>query len=359
MRGMIPFVLAFGIAFVLALILTPTARVLGRRLGLVDTPGGRRQHQGAISRLGGIGLYFPFALAILGSLLLPDALQPPRQDPKELIRLAGLLIGCTFMFLIGLIDDRRDLPALPQYAAQLAVSLLSIPFLIIIERVMNPFTNDLWIFPMGVVIVLTVVWIMGMVNTVNFLDGVDGLAAGVAGIVCVMLTIHMLREGQISVALLPLALLGAILGFLPFNFAPAKVFMGSTGSFFLGYAVAALSIISGAKMATILLIMGIPIVDVAWLIFSRWRAGQSVGMGDRRHLHHRLLDIGLKPRQIVLLYYLFCIIFGTLALTISNRIYKLIALLVLGAMTVGILILVNHLGSRLSQTSTDGDSGRT
>jgi len=119
--------------------------------------------------------------------------------------------------------------------------------------------------------------------------------------------------------------------------------MGSPGSFFLGYAVAALSIISGAKMATILLIMGIPIMDVAWLIFSRWRAGQPIGAGDRRHLHHRLLDLGMSPRQIVLAYYTFCILFGILALTISNRIYKLIALVILGIVTAVILMVVSRL----------------
>jgi UDP-GlcNAc:undecaprenyl-phosphate/decaprenyl-phosphate GlcNAc-1-phosphate transferase len=355
---MTPFILAFSIAWILALILTPVSQWLGRRMGLVDRPGGRRRHRGEISRLGGIGLYLPFALAVLATLLFPAALQPPRQDPNELIRLAGLLLGCTFMFLMGLLDDRRELKPLPQYVSQLAVSLLSIPFLIIIERVMNPFTNELLIFPVGVVVFLTVFWIMGMINTLNFLDGIDGLAAGVAGIVCVMLTIHMLREGQISVALLPLTLLGAILGFLPFNFAPARVFMGSTGSFFLGYAVAALSIISGAKMATILLIMGIPIIDVAWLIFSRWRAGQPIGAGDRRHLHHRLLDLGMSPRQIVLAYYLFCILFGALALTISNRIYKLIALVILGMITVVILVVVSRLEPKRPLDSVTDESSR-
>lgn len=340
---MIPFILAFGVAFVLTLILTPVSRTLGRRQGLVDSPGGRRRHQGVISRLGGLALYCPFVAAIAVSLLLPETFQPPRQDPKEIIRLAGLLLGCTVMFVVGLVDDWRELGPLPQYAAQFAVALLSIPFLIIIERMTIPFTTEPLIFPMGAVIVLTVFWIMGMINTINFLDGIDGLAAGVTGIVCLMLTIHMMREGQISVALLPLALLGTVLGFLPFNFSPAKVFMGSSGSFFLGYAVAALSIMSGAKMATILLIMGIPIIDVAWLIFSRWRAGQSIGAGDRRHLHHRLLDLGLSPRQIVQLYYLFCILFGTLALTISNRIYKLIALVILGLITLVILIVVSRL----------------
>ena len=341
-RSVGPYALTFGTAFFLALLITPAARRLGERLGMVDVPGGRRRHRGVISRLGGPGLYLPFVAAVLLSLLLPPHLQPARNDPKEVMRLAGLLWGCTFMFVFGLLDDRLGLGPKPQFLAQLTVALLSIPYLIIIERVMNPFTNTLIIFPGWAVILLTVLWFMGMINTVNFLDGVDGLAAGVTAILCIVLTVHMLREGQYSVALLPLALLGAALGFLPFNFAPAKVFMGSSGSFFLGYAVAALSIMAGAKVATVLLVMGLPIVDVAWQILNRWRAGRPIGAGDRGHLHHRLYDLGLSPRAIALLYYLFCLAFGVLALVISKRVYKVLALLVLGGITLAVLVYVSR-----------------
>ncbi|MGQ9517219.1 MAG: glycosyltransferase family 4 protein [Anaerolineae bacterium] len=341
-RSIGPYALSFLTAFVLALLITPAARWLGERLGLVDVPGGRRRHHGIISRMGGLGLYFPFTAAVLLFLLLPPHLQPARNDPKEVIRLAGLLWGCAFMFIFGLLDDRLDLGSKPQFIAQLAVALLSIPYLIIIERVMNPFTNELIIFPWWAMTLLTILWVMGMINTVNFLDGVDGLAAGVAAILCIVLTVHMLREGQYSVAILPLALLGATLGFLPFNFAPAKVFMGSSGSFFLGYAVAALSIIAGAKVATALLVMGLPIVDVAWQILHRWRAGRPIGAGDRGHLHHRLYDLGLSPRVIALTYYLFCLAFGVLALVISKRLYKVLSLLVLAGITLAMLIYVSR-----------------
>ena len=343
---MIPFVFVFGVAFILALIATPISRVVGMRLGLVDRPGGRRRHQGAISRLGGMGMYVAFVSAILVTLLLPSSLLPKSQDPNETTRLLGLLIGSTFVFVLGLLDDRLQLKSLPQFAGQVVVALLSVPFLIIIERVMNPFTNALTIFPLWLVVIFTVFWISGMINTVNFLDGVDGLAAGVAAIVCVVLTIHMLREGQLSVALLPLALLGATLGFLLFNFPPAKVFMGSTGAFFLGYALGALSIIAGAKVATVLLALGIPIIDVAYQIVSRLRAGHSIGEADRGHLHHRLLDLGVSPRQILLLYYGFCILFGILALVISNRLYKLLAMAGLGIVAVVMLLVVSRLEAK-------------
>jgi UDP-GlcNAc:undecaprenyl-phosphate GlcNAc-1-phosphate transferase len=178
---------------------------------------------------------------------------------------------------------------------------------------------------------------MGMINTVNFLDGVDGLAGGVAAIVSAVLAVHMFREGQYSVAFLPVALLGATLGFLPFNSYPARIFMGSCGSWVLGYAIATLGIAAGAKLATVLLVLSIPIVDVAWLIVSRLREGQSIGEGDRRHLHYRLLDLGLNQRQVVLLYYAYCTALGCAALLIQSRLLKLAALVALGLLALILL----------------------
>lgn len=327
------------IAFVLALALTPLAQLLGQRYGFVAAPGGRRRHVGTKSRLGGLALFVAFVVVAVLAQFLPVE----RQDPRELTRLVGLLLGGTFIFLVGIYDDKRELRPSPQIAAQFVAALIAIQFLIFIEYVNNPFTNQQTEpFPWLFVVAFTLFWLMGMMNTVNWLDGLDGLAAGVAAILSAVLAFHMYREGQHSVALLPLALLGATLGFLPYNFHPAKVFMGSSGSFFLGFAVGALGIMAGAKMATVLLVMGIPILDVAWRIFDRFRLGRSPLIGDRGHLHFRLLDLGLSQRQIVLLYYLFCSFFGVLAMLISSRIYKFLALLVLGAMTLLLLLLISR-----------------
>lgn len=333
-----PFVLVFLVAFVLALVLTPLGKWLGQRYGFVAMPGGRRRHVGTKSRLGGVALYVAFVAAAMLAQFLPVE----RQDPKELTRLMGLLLGATFIFLVGVYDDKNELSPAPQLTAQFITSLIAIHFLIFIEVVNNPFTNRQVWFPWFITLPLTIFWLMGMMNTVNWLDGLDGLAAGVSAILSAVLAIHMYREGQYSVALLPLALLGAVLGFLPYNFHPAKVFMGSSGSFFLGFAVAALGIIAGAKMATVLLVMGIPILDVAWQIVNRLRLGRNPAIGDRGHLHFRLLDLGLSQRQIVLLYYLFCSLFGFLALVISSRLYKFLALLILAAMTLLALLFVSR-----------------
>ena len=332
------FILIFGISLTLSVAATPVARRLGIRLGLADRPGGRRQHSGVIPRLGGIAMYVGFTVAVLATLLLPQNWLPPRLDPKELTRLTGLLIGTGAVFVFGLLDDRFQFPSRPQYIAQFLSSLIAIAFIIFIERVNNPFNHGQIVFPPLAVWALTIFWFMGMINTVNWLDGLDGLAAGVSAIVAAVLTIHMIREGQYSVALLPIALLGATLGFLPFNFNPARVFMGSGGSYFLGWTLAALGIMAGAKVATVLLAMGLPILDVAWLIYHRVRQGGKPGFNGRDHLHHRLYDIGFTQRQIVLGYYLFCGAFGMLALGLGSRLFKLIALLVLVGAALAVLL---------------------
>jgi UDP-GlcNAc:undecaprenyl-phosphate GlcNAc-1-phosphate transferase len=341
------FGLTFGLALILSLLLTPLAQRLGLRLGIVAVPGGRRRHQGAISRLGVIPVFAAFVLAVLASQLfvidpwkasanLPPGLVVLRFDPKEIFRLIGLLGGGTLIFLVGLYDDWRELPPLPLYLAQMAAAAIAVVFLILIEYFNNPLTGQRTPdFPYLITVTLSLFWLGLMMNTVNWLDGLDGLAGGVAAIACMVLfvnSVFRLEPPQHSVALLPLALLGATLGFLPYNFAPAKIFLGS-GAYFLGFALGALSIIGGAKMAAILLVMGLPLLDVVWQIFNRLAHGQNPMRADRGHLHFRLFDLGFSQRQIVLGYYLFCAVFGGLALAIPSRVYKLIALVVLGLLT--------------------------
>jgi UDP-GlcNAc:undecaprenyl-phosphate GlcNAc-1-phosphate transferase len=336
------FLLIFLVTGVIAAVMTPVTQRLGERLGWVDRPGGRRQHSGVISRLGGMAMYAGFSVGVLATLLLPQQWFPPRLDPNEWFRLTGLLIGTTAAFVFGLLDDRFQFPARPQYIAQFLLSLIAVVFIIFIERINDPLGSGQIVFPWPIVWGLTVFWFMGMINTVNWLDGLDGLAASVSAILAAFLIIHMIREGQLSVALLPVALLGAVLGFLPFNFNPARIFMGSAGSYFLGWALAALAIIGGAKVATVLLVMSLPILDVAWLIYDRRRRGVGAGHSARDHLHYRLLDIGFSERQIVLGYCAFCATCGVLALGLGSRQFKLAALLVLAGAVLAVLAWVSR-----------------
>jgi UDP-GlcNAc:undecaprenyl-phosphate GlcNAc-1-phosphate transferase len=330
------YIIVFGCALILSLLVTPLSIKLGRRWGLVDYPGGRRQHLGAVSRIGGIGLFAGFAGTSLLVILLKTMGVWPALGAEDAKLLTGVLLGSIAVFCFGLVDDRFDLPPWPQFVAQLVAALIAISFDIIIERVTLPLFGYT-VFPGWITIPLTIFWVMGMINTVNWLDGLDGLAAGVTAIAAILFAIHAYSLGQTTVALFPLALAAACLGFLPFNFFPARVFMGSSGSMLLGFALASLSILAPAKVATALLVLSVPIIDVAWLIILRWRRRGSPVQAGRDHLHYRLLDLGLSQRQIVLLYYTFCAAFGVLALTIEVRLFKLLALAVIGLLTLFLL----------------------
>jgi len=346
------FLLTILFALLLTYRITPWVGRLGLRWGLADYPGGRRRHQGIIPRTGGLALALGFlltvALVVLIPLLFPTTVGgwfPVRNDSYEWRRLAALVIGGLVCIITGLLDDRYELGSGPQYLAQIIVAIIAIGGLIFIKHVNNPFGPGLLGgddgLPWWLVWPVTIFWFLFMMNTVNWLDGLSGLVTGVAAIFCAILACHMLFVAdppQQSVALLPLALLGATLGFLPFNFAPARIFMGSTGAYFLGYTLAALGIIGGARLATVMLVLGLPALDLLWLVFSRWRRGVSPGQGGRDHLHFRLFDAGIQERTIVIGYWLFCTIFGLITLLLAGGAQKIIALTMLAIVTLGVLV---------------------
>lgn len=347
------FALVFGLALSVSLLLIPFADWLGKRLGAVAKMGGRRTSeadQRRVSRLGGIALFGGFVSAVIAAQLLPV----PRMDSYEVIRLTGLLIGSVIMAIGGVLDDVIELKPLPQFLFQFVAAGVAILFQVFIQYFNNPFTGvQTDPFPYIVTVTLTLFWLVGMMNTMNWLDGLDGLAAGVTFIAGTMLFINSafrVEPAQTSVSLLHLALMGASLGFLLSNFYPARIIMGG-GAPFLGYALGALSIIGGAKMATILLVLGLPLVDSVWQVVNRVRHGRSPFSGDRGHLHYRLLDAGFTQRQIVIAYYLFCAFFGILTLITASQLFKFIALgvmFLLVALGFVILTRLNHVRSSSS-----------
>jgi UDP-GlcNAc:undecaprenyl-phosphate GlcNAc-1-phosphate transferase len=332
------FFVTLACAFLLTLLLTPLAGELGRRWGLVDAPGGRRKHTGIIPRTGGLALFGGFFVTVLLITVLPDwslaaaTWFPARNDPSEERRLAALLVGSLYCVGFGLLDDRFSFKTGPQYLVQFGAGVIGFAGLIFIKHVNDPFGEGFLFgpegFPWWLVFVLTVFWFMGMMNTINFLDGASGLVAGVTAVLSAVLALHMIFKAeppQLSVALLPLALLGVSLGFLPFNFG-RRIFMGSSGSYFLGFVIAALGIIGGARLATVMMVVGLPALEVGWLMFTRWRRGVSPGQGGRDHLHFRLLDMGVNERTLVVGYWIFCAALGAFTLLIDDRVLKLAAL---------------------------------
>jgi UDP-GlcNAc:undecaprenyl-phosphate GlcNAc-1-phosphate transferase len=276
---------------------------------------------------------------------------PAPNDPNDWLRLRGVLLGAGAAMAFGAFDDWREQSAWPQFVAQFILALIAISHTVFLERFTNPLTDEIVVLPLWIVVPVTAIWVMGMINTLNFLDGLDGLATGVAAIAAMLFAIHSYaRIGQLAVGLFPVALLGACLGFLPWNFFPARIFMGTAGSMLLGYNLAAFSLIAPAKLATALLVLGVPILDVAWQIMLRLRHGQAPWLAGRTHLHHRLLDAGLSQRQVVIGYYIFCALFGMAALVLENRLYKLAAL---GVLVVVALVTLAALTARGLQEEPD------
>lgn len=342
------FVITFLLALSLAIATTPIMIFLGKRFGIVTRVTPRRITEGdrrSLSKLGGGVLFISFTLTVL----LAQLLAVPRFDSEEPIRLTGLLLGGSVVFVAGMLDDWLELRPLHLFIAQFVAAGLAIHFKIFIEGFNNPLTGtqtSAWPFVMT--IGLTLLWIVGMTNTVNFLDGLDGLSHGVVLIAAVVLFVNsafVLEPPQMSVSLLPLALMGSTLGFLLFNFYPSRIFAGG-GAYLLGYLIACLSIIGGAKMATVLMVMALPIMDTAWQVINRVLTRRSPFRGDRGHMHHRLMDLGFSQRQIVLGYYAFCTFFGTLTLLLESRSFKFISLLIMLLVIAGGFALVWFLAQR-------------
>lgn len=327
--------LALALAFGVALLLTPGVRWLAFRYGFVDRPSPRREPPFQ-PRLGGLGIYLAFALAV--AVVYPTL---PGRTIEEGSRVLGLLLGGSLVLAMGVIDDRWELPPGVQLLFQIAAASLALGSGILIDKVTNPLSLDpagsLLHFPVWLALGVTLLWLVGAMNTMNFLDGVDGLATGVAAVAALVFALHSWILGQVTIAVLSLAFAGACLGFLPGNFYPAKITLGTSGSVFLGYGLGVLAIIGGTKAATLLLVLGVPLIDAGWVIVRRLLTGQSPFYGDRGHLHHRLLALGLSQPQIVLGMYGVSFLLGVLALSLSTRLAKLYAI---GIMTVAALALV-------------------
>lgn len=322
--------LVFTAALLASLAATPLTRRLSWRWGVVAVPDERRRHAGHIPKLGAVSLL----AGIMAGVIVSYWLLPPTGD--DALRLRGVVLGTVVIFGGGLVDDRWNMPPWFNFGVQFLAAAVAMAHIVFIEVFTDPLTGqEVWLAQRWLALLFTLFWIAGMINAVNFLDGLDGLAAGVGTIAALLFAWHSYRLGQTTVAAFPLALAGALLGFLPFNFAPARIFLGS-GAYVLGYQLATLSILSPAKIATALLVLAVPILDVAWQIVDRLRRGQSPFHGDRGHLHFRLSDKGLPTRWIVLGYYLMTVAFGLVAIFASG-LMKLLLLLVLGTAVFALL----------------------
>lgn len=305
---------ALVVALLISLVSTPVVKNLAAKVGAVDVPkDNRRMHDHPIPRMGGLAIFFGFVL----SVLIFAELTP---------QLRGMLLGASMIVVLGIFDDIYDLRALFKLVVQIIAAMIAVVGGNVITDLSNPniFSSNPYWHLGWLSVPVTVIWIVGMTNAVNLIDGLDGLSCGVSSISSLTLLVIALLVGEPPVALLVAALAGACLGFLPYNMNPAKIFMGDTGSTFLGYVLAVISIQGLFKMYTLIsfvvpfLLFGLPIFDTCFAFIRRIAHGQSPMHADRGHVHHRLIDMGFSQKQAVAVLYVITAILGLSAVVLTT-----------------------------------------
>lgn len=307
----IPFACLFVAALATALIATPLARRLAVRLGAVDKPNPRRINKTPVPRMGGIAIFAGIAAAFLvqyaGTMFLgwPVVLVP---SPRMQVNYWMLVAAFCVIFATGLLDDKFSLKPMQKLAGQVLAAVIAVAGGLVIGDISNPLAPG-FIHLGWVAYPLTVVYLVAYVNIINLIDGLDGLAAGISAIASMTMFVLSVWAGRLDSAALSIAVVGSSLGFLRYNFHPASIFMGDSGSLTLGFALGVSSLLSVTRFAGLttiavpLVISAVPILDTFSAIVRRTRAHVSVGHADRGHIHHRLMDEGYDQRQSVLLMY--------------------------------------------------------
>ncbi|MCL2437158.1 MAG: undecaprenyl/decaprenyl-phosphate alpha-N-acetylglucosaminyl 1-phosphate transferase [Clostridiales bacterium] len=334
------YLMVFLAALILTLIFTPVAIFIAPKIGAVDIPkDNRRMHTKPMPRFGGIAIFIG-TMSSIAIFLVP-------QDPQ----MVGVLVGGALIYILGLIDDLKGLPAKVKFLGQIAIACVVFAFGIRIDFISNFFAIDLGytFFPGVVAFLITIIWIVGITNTINLIDGLDGLAAGVTMIASFSIAyagyISWTLEGPSVATLSMLALAGGALGFLPYNFNPAKIFMGDSGSLFLGFMLAVLSIEGATKSATVvasiapMLVLGVPVFDTAFAIFRRLINKRPIMEADKGHLHHRIMAVGFGQRRAVLMLYGISATMGVAAVLLTRDLFmESIALLAIAGMLIYIFL---------------------
>lgn len=340
---------AFFGAGLISYVLTPSVKKLAHKIGAIDVPkDARRMHKRPIPRLGGLAIYLAFVVVALFFA-------------EWTLQNACILIGSAIIVVLGICDDRKPLSAKFKFCVQLIAA--AIPVVIgnlRIELITNPnLLSDSLYVKFGVfAIPITIIWIVAITNAVNLIDGLDGLAVGVSTIACMMMLAVSLMIGEVHIAWILAALAGACIGFMPYNLNPASIFMGDTGSTFLGFMLATLSIQGMFKVYAIIsfavpfLILGLPIFDTAFAITRRVLSGRSPMSPDRGHVHHRLMDMGFNQKQAVAILYFISAILGSMAvvLTASGELRAIVmAIAVIMAIAIGGSVVIMSEQHKLAQ----------
>ncbi len=324
MNETVKILLSFACAFLLAFLSTPFVKKLAKKIGAIDIPKDkRRMHTDSVPLIGGLAIFLGF---LVSTVLFAEI------D----IKIIAILSGALIMVMLGVFDDKYALGAKFKLMIQIIAAAIPVIAGVRIERIILPFLKSGGIEFGWLAYPITILWIVALTNAVNLIDGLDGLAAGVSAIASFSMFLIALMQGNYVIAVMSAALVGACCGFLPYNFSPASIFMGDTGSTFLGFVMASLSVLGLFKIHAIIsfavpfIAFGIPIFDTSFAIFRRIKEHRPIMSPDRGHLHHRLVDMGFSHKQAVLIIYAICIVLGAVAVLSFKSKLLAIVIAVLG-----------------------------
>ncbi len=326
------YIAAFASAFAITLVATPLARKISEKVGAIDYPKARGMHNKPMPRMGGVAIVLGFMVTVLVLSRFDTTM--------DLKQFAGFVVGAAIIVVLGMLDDIKNLSAKLKFCVQIVAALIVIFSGTRINLVMWPVTTYLQTFSVPI----TLLWIVGVTNAVNLIDGLDGLAAGVSSIASLCLMVLCIMTGSSTAVMLTAALAGACLGFLPRNFNPAEIFMGDSGSTFLGFVLAVTSILGVFKGYAILalivsmLCLGLPVFDTIFAMLRRIAKHKPIMEADRGHLHHRLIDRGFSQKQAVLILYGISLLCGLLAIFISFKDSRTIVVVLLMVIVLSFVI---------------------
>lgn len=345
---------AFILALILAYAVTPLSIRLAFKIDAIDVPrDARRMHKKPTPRIGGIAIVYGVVVSVccFSNFVINGGINMP---------LIGTLCGALLIAVLGFLDDLKPKPAILKFLIQIVAAAIPVICGVRVMAVTNPFTDMMMKVPMWISYGASLMWIVGVTNAVNLIDGLDGLAAGVSSIASVaLLTILLMqRNADPTMVIMTAALAGACFGFLPFNFNPAKTFMGDVGATFLGFMLGCISIQGPFKtyVSFIIpfLIIGLPIFDTAFAILRRLAKGQGIMTPDRGHMHHRLIDSGFSHRTTVIIMYVLSAVLAisAIVLFISDFVRALLIMLAMIVLA-GIFIVGRHSSSKSDEDITD------
>ena len=350
-------IFAFIVALIISYVTTPLSIRLAFKLKALDVPrDSRRMHKKPTPRIGGVAIVYGFMISVFcfSNFVI---------DGKLNLSLIGILAGALVISVLGLLDDLKPKPAILKFGIQIIAAAIPVLCGVRVIAITNPFTDMMFRVPEWLAYGGSILWIVGVTNAVNLIDGLDGLAAGISSIASVALLVILLIQHNVNATMMVLtaAVAGASFGFLPFNFNPAKTFMGDVGATFLGFVLGCISIQGPFKtyvsFVIPFLIIGLPIFDTLFAILRRLIKGQGIMTPDRGHMHHRLIDNGFSHRTTVIILYVLSIALAisAIVLFVSDFLRALLIMLIMSILAAA-LIVSRHILSKTNDEQQDDNS---